>query len=142
MERLLPSILGFVASLVLASAVAMDVPKLKPGLWEMQVSFSAVGTSSDIPPTVCIGSMTAAQRASEEEQIKARCSKYEAKLVGADWVVDATCTARGNTLTKPTITRRDGERYHEENKSLQGSMTSDGKWVGPCKAGQVPGIFK
>lgn len=86
--------------------------------------------------------MPDAQRALEEENIKARCSKYEAKVVGGDWVVDAVCTARGKTLTKHTVTSLSGERFHEENTAPQGSMTSDGKWLSPCKPGQVPSVFK
>lgn len=142
MTRLVARAVGFVGCLLLSSAGAVDVPKLKPGLWEMRVSSSAGGANSALPPTVCVGTMPDAQRALEESNIKARCSKYEEKVVGGDWVVDATCTARGNTLTKHTVTSLSGERFHEENKAPQGSMTSDGKWLSPCKPGQVPSVFK
>jgi hypothetical protein len=142
MTRSVASVVGFVGCFLLLSARAVDVPKLKPGLWEMRVSSSAGGANSALPPTVCVGTMPDAQRALEEENIKARCSKYEAKVVGGDWVVDAVCTARGNTLTKHTVTSLSGERFHEENTAPQGSMTSDGKWLSPCKPGQAPSVFK
>ncbi len=142
MKRLVTRTLATVACLLLASAGAVEVPKLKPGLWEMHVSSSAGGVNSGLPATVCVGTMPDAQRVVEEDNIKARCSKYEAKVVGVDLVVDATCTARGNTLTKHSVTSLSGERFHEENKALRGSMTSDGRWLGPCKPGQMPSVFK
>lgn len=142
MTRSVPSIGGFVGCVLLFSAQAVEVPKLKPGLWEMRVTSSAGGASSGLPPTVCVGTMPDAQRAVEEENIKSRCSEYKAKVVGGDWVVDAVCTARGKTLTKHLVTSLSGDRFHEENTAPQGSMTSDGKWLSPCKPGQVPSVFK
>ncbi len=142
MTRSVARVLGFAGCLLLLSAQAADVPRLKPGLWEMRVSSSAGGANSALPPTVCVGAMPDAQRTLEEENIKTRCSKYEAKVVGGDWVVDAVCTARGNTVTKHTVTSLSGERFHEENKAPQGSMTSDGKWLSACKPGQAPSVFK
>ena len=135
-------VIGLIGCTLVFSAEAVDVPKLKPGLWEMRVSSSAGGANSLLPPTVCVGAMPGAQRALEEENIKSRCSKYEAKVVGGDLVVDAVCTARGKTLTKHIVTSLSGERFHEENTAPQGSMTSDGKWLSPCKPGQAPEVFK
>lgn len=142
MTRSVASVVGFVGCVLLFSAHADDVPKLKPGLWEMRVSSSAGGANSALPPTVCVGTMPDAQRAVEEENIKNRCSKYEAKVVGGNWVVDAVCSARGKTLTKHSVTSLSGDRFHEENTAPQGSMTSDGKWLSPCKPGQAPNVFK
>ena len=82
-------VMGFLGCVLVFSAEAVDVPKLKPGLWEMRMSSSAGGANPLLPPTVCVGAMPDAQRALEEENIKARCSKYEAKVVGGDLVVDA-----------------------------------------------------
>jgi Protein of unknown function (DUF3617) len=78
----------------------------------------------------------------EQENIKNRCSKYESHEVGGNWVVDAVCSARGNTVTKHTVTSLSGDSFREENTAPQGSMTSDGKWLGPCKPGQAPDTFK
>lgn len=135
-------VMGLIGCALVLSAEAVDVPKLKPGLWEMRVSSSAGGANSAVPPTVCVGAMPDTQRALEEENIRARCSKYEVKVVGGDWVVDAVCTARGKTLTKHTVTSLSGERFHEENIAPQGSMTSDGKWLSPCKPGQAADVLK
>lgn len=142
MTRSVASAIGFVGCVLLFPACAVDVPKLKPGLWEIRVSSSAGGANSALPPAVCVGKMPDAQRALEEENIKSRCSKYEAKVVGGDWVVDAVCTARGKTLTKHIVTSLSGERFHEENTAPQGSMTSDGTWLSPCKPGQAPSVLK
>ena len=123
-------------------AGAADVPRLKPGLWEMRVQSSASGTASALPSTVCVGTMPEAQRRLEEANIQSRCSKYESRELDGKWVVDAVCSARGHTLTKHTVTALNGDSFHEENSAPQGSMTSDGKWLGPCKAGQSPDTFK
>jgi hypothetical protein len=142
MKRSTAGVLCAVGSVVLFSAHAVDVPKLKPGLWEMRVSSSAGGANSAMPMTVCVGAMPEAQRRLEEENIKTRCGKYEAKAVGGEWIVDAVCTARGTTLTKHIVTSLSGDRFHEENTAPQGSMTSDGKWLSACKPGQAPSVFK
>ncbi|MDP9046289.1 MAG: hypothetical protein M3O01_15920 [Pseudomonadota bacterium] len=142
MNRSAVGFLGLTGCLLLVCARAADVPKLKAGLWEMRVSSSAGGTNSALAPTVCVGTMPDAQRAAEEENIRVRCSRYDVKVVGSDWVVDAVCTARGTTLTKHMVTSLSGDRFHEENSAPQGTMTSDGKWVRPCKPGQAPSVFK
>jgi hypothetical protein len=141
-DSVISVIRAFGCCLLSSSVWAVDVPKLKPGLWEMRVSSSAGGANSALPPTICVGEMPETQRADELRNIRARCSKYEAKVVGGDWVVDAVCSARGNTLTKHAVTSLSGERFHEENTAPQGTMTSDGKWLGPCKSGQAPSVFK
>lgn len=142
MTRLLATVLVFAGSFLYVPAHSVEIPKLKPGLWEMRVLSSAGGASPALPLTVCIGTMPDAQRALEEANIKARCSKFEAKVVGEDWVVDAVCSDRKQTVTKHIVTSLSGERFHEQNASLQGSMTSDGKWLSPCKPGQTPSVFK
>jgi len=123
-------------------ASAADAPRLKPGLWEMRMSSSAGGANVALPPAVCVGAMSDAQRQEEEANIRARCGRYEARVVGAQWVVDAVCTARGRTITKHVVTSLNGETFHEENTAPQGSSTSDGRWIGPCKPGQVPETYK
>ncbi len=125
------------------AAEAVETPKLKPGLWEMHVQSTAGGANSALPSTLCVGAMSDQQRQLEQDNIKKRCSTYESREVAGNWVVDAVCsTARGNTVTKHLVTSLSGDRFREENTAPQGSMTSDGKWLGPCKPGQAPDTFK
>jgi hypothetical protein len=124
------------------AAVALETPRLKPGLWEMHVQSSAGSANSLLPSTICVGAMSDQQRLVEQDNIKNRCSKYESREVGGNWVVDAVCSTRANTITKHVVTSLSGDRFREENTAPQGSMNSDGKWIGPCKPGQAPEIFK
>jgi hypothetical protein len=142
MKRELLCFLIFSATTGGLAAAAVEAPRLKPGLWEMHVQSSAGGANSALPSTVCVGAMSDQQRQLEQDNIKNRCSKYESREVGGNQVVDAVCSARGNAVTKHLVTSLSGDRFHEENTAPQGSMTSDGKWVGPCKPGQAPDIFK
>lgn len=131
--------------ILLETAVAFagqQIPALKPGLWEMHVQSSANGSNSALPSTVCVGAMSDQQRRLEEDNIKSRCGKYESREVAGKWVVDAMCSARGHTITKRTVTSLAGDNFHEENTAPQGNMTSDGKWLSPCKPGQKPDTFK
>lgn len=142
MTRSSVGVIGLIGCALAFSAEAVDVPKLKPGLWEMRMSSTWGGANSALPETLCVGAMSDAQRALEKENIKSRCSKYEAKVVGGDLVVDAVCTASSKTVTKHIVTSLSGERFHEENTAPQGSMTSDGRWLSPCKPGEAPDVFK
>jgi len=109
MKRALLSFLIFSGATGSFAAAAVETPRLKPGLWEMHVQSSAGGANSALPSTVCVGAMSDQQRQLEQENIKSRCSKYESHEVGGNWVVDAVCSARGNTVTKHTVTSLSGD---------------------------------
>jgi hypothetical protein len=142
MKRGLLSFLIFSGTTGGFAAAAVETPRLKPGLWEMHVQSSAGGANSALPSTVCVGAMSDQQRQLEQSNIKDRCSKYESREVGGNWVLDAVCSARGTTVTKHLVTSLSGDRFREENTAPQGSMTSDGKWLSPCRPGQAPDTFK
>ena len=124
------------------AATSAEAPRLKPGLWQMHIQSSAAGAISALPPTVCVGAMSDEQRQIELNNIKSRCNKYESREMGGKWVVDAVCTARNVAVTKHTVTSLGGDSFREENTGPQGSMTSEGKWLGACKPGQSPDTFK
>ena len=125
-----------------SAAAAPTVPALKPGLWQTHVQSPVYGSHTPPSMTVCYGAMSDQQRQLENDNIKNRCSKYESREVDGKWVVDAVCTARGRTITKHVVTSLSGDSFHEENTAPQGTMTTEGKWLGPCKPGQKPDAFK
>ena len=90
----------------------------------------------------CAQSTSFSKASQENDNIKNSCSKYESREVDGKWVVDAVCTARGRTITKHVVTSLSGDSFHEENTAPQGTMTTEGKWLGPCKPGQKPDAFK
>ena len=126
----------------LAASAGQTVPRLKPGLWAMQVHSSAGGDNSALPSTVCVGAMPEQQWRTEAENVQSRCSKFESREVAGAWVIDAVCSARSRTITKHTVTSLSGDSFREENTSAEGSMTSEGKRLGPCKPGQKPDVYK
>ena len=93
--------------------------------------------------TICIGAMPDRQRQLENDNTKNRCSKWESRAVDGKWVVDGVCTnPRGRTITKHVVTSLSGDSIHEESTAPQDSVTTDGKWLGPCKPGQTPDAYK
>jgi len=126
-----------------AMASAQTVPALQPGAWELHTRVGAGAGGDALPPSVCLGAMPAAQREAEQGNIRSRCSSYEARSIGDEWVVDAVCSARGHTMTKHTVTSLAGDRFREENTGPDGaSMISTGKRLGPCRPGQQPDAYK
>jgi hypothetical protein len=140
---------GLMLALLIANAAtcavagAQTVPTLKPGAWELHTHAGAGAGGDALPLSVCFGAMPAAQREAEQANIRSRCSTYDARAVGAEWVVDAVCTARGHSVTKHTVTSLAGDNFREENTGPDGaSMISTGKRVGPCRPGQQPDAYK
>ena len=137
-SNLLPVLI--LLSTVPPCTAATDVPRLKPGLWEMTVEVN--GAKSPLPSSVCVGAMTDQQRQLYESNIKLRCDKYESRNVGGKWVIDGECAAGGNSIRKHTVMSLNGDAFREENTSPKGSMVSEGKWLSQCKPGQAPSTFK
>jgi len=140
---------GLMLSLLVANAGmcaapgAQTVPALQPGAWELHTQSATHGNVDATPASVCLGAMPAAQREAEQGNIRSRCSSYEARSIGDEWVVDAVCSARGHTMTKHTVTSLAGDRFREENTGPDGaSMISTGKRLGPCRPGQQPDAYK
>lgn len=142
MKLVLVSALVLSCAGISSAAMSAATPKLKPGLWQMNIQSSATSANSALPSTVCVGAMSDERRQLEQNNIKSRCSKYESREMGGKWVVDAVCTARNVTVTKHTVTGLGGDSFREENTGPQGFMTSEGKWLGTCKPGQAPDTFK
>lgn len=140
---------GLMLSLLLASAAtcavadAQTVPALQPGTWQLHTQSATHGTTDATPPSVCLGAMPAAQREAEQANIRSRCSSYDARAIGDEWVVDAVCSARGHTMTKHTVTSLTGDSFREENTGADGArMISTGKRLGPCRPGQQAEVYK
>ncbi len=117
------SLLVVIASAASPLVAAEDLPKLKPGLWEMITQSG--GAQSASPSIVCVGAMSDQQRQLEQVNIKSRCSKWESREVGGNLIIDAVCKSqRGVTLNKHTVSSLSGETFREDNTAPQGTMTS------------------
>ncbi|WP_266168488.1 DUF3617 domain-containing protein [Dyella subtropica] len=144
------SLLGLAGS-VLAVDLPSNLPKRKPGLWEMQMG--AAGGQPQMMK-LCIDEATDQAMYQMGAQMSgSMCSKFELSVKGNTVIADGVCSVpgpQGNiTMTSHSETRFDGDTsYHTDghiqySPALMGrseaTVSSGGRWVGSCTAGQKPG---
>lgn len=131
-----------------AFAASVDMPKRKPGLWEIKIS--QAGAKQGHTMQQCIDEKTDDLiNSSMGGQAKPDCSKIEMRRDGDKWVSEAVCKMSGSTITtKGVFTGRWDSGYRGDMKSTydpplhgmrESATTIDAKWLGACKAGQKPG---
>ena len=135
--------------LAVGSALAQEPPKRKSGLWEI----TRTTTRTDDQPrndTLCVDEAADNVLWQLAEGTRGEACKAD-KLTrsGDKLVVDATCKVRSSmSKTHAVISGKFDSAYKIESKSTynppfgseaQGHATLEGKWVGPCPAGQRPG---
>lgn len=143
------SIVALALATVMVSAIAADMPKLKPGLWEM-TTLNAGTKDRPHKTTVCLDDSV------QDQMLKMglgftreNCSKHDLKVEGNKIVSDNVCKVMGSTITSQATMTFSGSSYHTEAKAtydppLFGNVKAstsviDAKLTGPCKAGQQPG---
>lgn len=144
------SLLGL-AGAVAAQDLPANMPKRKPGLWEMQTS--GFGGHPQVMK-LCLDADTDQAMYKMGTQMSGQmCSKFNIDVQGATVVSDAVCkidTPNGAvSMTSHSETRFEGDTaYHTEghmkyDPAVMGktevAMNSSGRWVGACPAGQKPG---
>ncbi|MHA6205346.1 DUF3617 domain-containing protein [Dyella soli] len=144
------SLLGF-TGLALAQDLPADMPKRKAGLWEVQT-----GGMGGRPQTMklCLDADT--DRAMYQMGTKVRgqaCSKLDISMKGQVLVSDAVCKLDGPNgpinMTSHSETQFQGDTAYQTTGHIKYEpavmgqaempLTSSGRWVGPCAAGQKPG---
>ena len=139
---MLASSLGFGASLE-------DLPKRKPGLWEMTI-VSADSQRAAATSKVCIDAATDLELTrfglGMTEQL---CSKRELSVSGSTATIDTVCKIGTSQQTSHSTIRYTGNSvYRTEIKAkydppfLGKSETTtiqEAKWTGPCPADMKPG---
>jgi hypothetical protein len=144
------SLLGL-ASVVLAQDLPANMPKRKPGLWEMQTT----GMSGQ--PQVmklCLDESTDRDMYKMGAQMSGHvCSKFNVSVQGTTVVSEAVCRIDGPSgpinMTTHSETRFDGNTSYQTQGHMtyepavmghsEMTMNSSGRWVGECPAGQKPG---
>ncbi|MBI4756299.1 MAG: DUF3617 family protein [Betaproteobacteria bacterium] len=140
--------LGVVAFALAATAQAMEVPKRKPGLWEIRTQTSAAPMGTTIQN--CIDDKTDdLLRQRGEQQAAKSCSRQDMRRDGERWIVDSVCDVSGSkAVTHGEFSGRFDSSYRGEMVTTftppvmnmkQATTTIEGRWVGPCKPGQKPG---
>lgn len=143
------------ATLALATALllaatgtqAADMPKRKPGLWQIETTMAAAPGMGPIKQ--CIDEKTDNFYQQLGEQHKDKCTESEIRNAGDKIVVHSVCRMGGSTATTDaTFSGRLDSDYRGDirikyNPPMHGmsesAMTVAAKWLGPCAAGQKPG---
>jgi hypothetical protein len=130
------------------AANAVELPDMKPGLWETSIQHTSSRVGGREPrkgtTTHCLDQKTqAGARQTASDYSKKNCSKNETRQDGATWVTDMVCKVDSKTtMTTHSVTTFAGqEAYHTEMTTSfepsvggrsNGSTIVDGKWMGAC----------
>lgn len=141
-----------VALLTAAGAVAAadEFPKLKSGLWELNMRS---GKADGRPPrvsTMCLDDSVQREMYKMSMGMAAgMCSKHDIKVTGSKVTTVANCDLGITKMqSQAVMTLTGNSAYHTEAKAtfdppLNGareqSTVIDGKHIGACKPGQQPG---
>ncbi len=141
------SLLGMVIASIAGTALASDLPKRKPGLWE--ISMNVEGAPNMGPMQQCIDRNTDNLMQQQAKQGKSECSVMDVKPSGSKVTIHTVCKMDGTTVTTDGVfegsfeTSYRGTMKSRFNPPMQGmsesNMTQEARWIGPCKPGQKPG---
>jgi len=144
------SLLG-IASIAAAQDLPANMPKRKAGLWEMQTT--GAGGQAQVMKFCLDEDTDRAMYKMGTQMSGQQCSKLNVSVQGSTVVSDAVCKMNGPSgalsVTTHSETKFDGDTaYHTEGHvkyepAVMGksemTMTSSGRWLGQCAAGQKPG---
>ena len=133
-------------SSVATSAVGAELPKRKPGLWELRTQVQGMPEATTIQ--MCIDAQTdnlIQRRANDKE----RCSTMDVQRGPGKATIHAVCKAESSTVTMDGVYTGDfSSSYRSEMKMhydppmhgmSESHMSQEAKWLGPCKPGQKGG---
>jgi len=138
-----------IALLAVASTTpAQEFPKLKPGLWE--VNMTTGKREAPRLTTMCLDDSVQREMYTVSTGMMAgMCSKHEIKVAGNKVTTIANCDLGITKMQSQAVMTLSGNTsYHTEARAtfdppLNGAKDStsiiDGKHVGACKPGQQPG---
>lgn len=139
------------AATALAVELPPNLPKRKPGQWEMQMS--GMGGQPQVVK-LCVDEETDQTMYQMGAQMSgSMCSKYELSVKGSTVLADGICSIpgpQGNvTMTSHSETVFDGNTSYKTEGHIkydpavmgrsEATVNSSGRWVGACAAGQKPG---
>ena len=135
--------LATIAACALSSAHALEVPQIKPGLWEVSVhhTHTVDGKESKNVAKSCLDAAAHAHAKQVEDEYKKSCSKYEVRKDGGKWITDMVCKTGAVTMTSHGESSISDNAYHTELTYFNSTPTKgqartvtimDGKFLGPC----------
>jgi len=137
------------ALLPASSALAVELPVRKAGLWEMKMVRTG-GTVADMTMQHCTDATTDKQMSSSFSPGKETCSKQDIQKTATGFVSDSVCGVAGMTITSHAeITGDFNSAYTVKVTSRSeggpsgvprdGTTMIEAKWLGACKADQKAG---
>jgi Protein of unknown function (DUF3617) len=132
--------LSAVAACALSSAMALELPQMKPGMWETSLTHEGKShvsklcrTSADMAHAKEVG----------DAYVKKSCSKYEVRKDGGKWIVDMVCQvgAGAGTMTSHVESTFSDSANHTEMTATfdppskdhaRTATVTDVKYLGPC----------
>src|SRR5262245_38977452 len=138
------------AAAAIAAAAAEEFPKLKAGLWQINMTS---GKADGRPPrvsTMCLDDSVQRELYRMSTGMAAgMCSKHEIKIVGNKVTTVANCDLGITKMQSQAVMTLTGNTsYHTEarasfdpplNGAKEQATVIDGKHIGACKPGQKPG---
>ena len=148
------SLAALIVSAAFGSAIALgagldDLPKRKPGLWEMSTA-SAESKSAPAMSKVCIDAATDRELMNFGLGVTNQlCSKREIKVTGGVATINMVCTVGDSQATShSTITYTGNTAYRAEVRAhfeppfmgrSDSTTTQQAKWIGACPPDMRPG---
>lgn len=144
---------ALIAAAVCASfhAVAQDMPKMKPGLWETTSSSTGPkGAPAQTSKTsMCINDAVQKDMMEFSKSMGAQCTKNTIRRDGNKYIGEAECNFGGSTMKSQSTTTFTGDTaYRVESRATfsppmggmsESSTTQEAKHAGACPAGMKPG---
>jgi hypothetical protein len=140
---------GCAAALGATSALAIDFPTLKPGLWESNLTREGAGQKAPTMKMCMDASLQKEMMDAGMGTMKELCSKNDIRREGNKVISNAECKFGDSTMKSTSVTTFTGETaYHTDVKATydppmagkgSNSTVIDAKWTGPCPAGMQPG---
>ncbi|MDR1276309.1 MAG: DUF3617 family protein [Candidatus Accumulibacter sp.] len=136
------------AALFAAGAYGADVPKHKPGLWEIKTGGRVNSASSNIPLQFCVGKDTDNILNLEGKLSRQECDAPEVETGENRIRLRVRCSVTGGSVTTESVFEGTlDSAYHGKinytietrNGRREFSITQEARWLGPCEAGQKPG---
>lgn len=126
---------------------AADLPKRKPGLWEINTRMAGMPAMGPIQQ--CIDQKTDDLLQQQARKEQPNCSVLEVRPSGNQVTVNSVCKIQGSTATTDAVfvgsfdSAYKGDMHTRFSPPLQGTseskMSLEARWLGPCKPGQKPG---
>jgi hypothetical protein len=128
-------------------ALAQDLPRRKPGLWEIKTNLSTLA-GIDMTSQICIDAATDRMTMLSTGPLAAEaCPKIDVQRSGDTVTIDAACTLAGKPATSHVVITGSFDTAYtmtatSQSEALPGgkmTVTANTRWLGPCAADQKPG---